>query len=398
LYGTEKGPEAGDQGKDQVSWDFSDDTATPEEPLEPLEPGEADAWADHDWASGEAEPLEPLEPMQPGDLVEWGESEDDTPEGPQAPEAPDEADAPETIHEVVDRPAVEHLYDAPISPARYADLINAGDQPIPLFDGPPSRDQTEQGELSDCGVIATLGAVAGHRPEAISDAIQQNDDGTYTVRLHEAKTDSDGFTRPTGRQVELTVTPDLLEREDASGVPVLARLNGSAWCALMEKAMAGVDQTWEEERKAEWEEEWKSEAEAEGYDGPTPTGYERLNRGSTAGERAEMLTQLTGQESAVYPFPTGPDGYYQMLDHFAVQLADGKPVLTDTRELDLDKGEMELPKDLVDGHVYEVVAVQDDMVYLRNPWNEQDPKPLTRDEFMDAFQPRNGRGAYTTLE
>ncbi|GKQ39096.1 hypothetical protein [Streptomyces sp. A012304] len=394
LYGTEKGaeagPEVGDQGKDQVSWDFSEDTAAPEEPLEPAE---VDAWADQDWASGEAEPLEPLEPMQAGDLVEWGEFQDDTPE---APEAPDEADAPETIHEVVDRPAVEHLYDAPISPARYADLINAGDQPIPLFDGPPSRDQTEQGELSDCGVIATLGSVAGHRPEAISDAIQQNEDGTYTVRLHEARTDSDGFTRPTGRQLELTVTPDLLEYEDAPGEPVLARMEGSAWCALMEKAMAGVDQTWDAERRAEWEQEWSEERVYEGLgEGPTPEGYERLNRGSTSIQRAEMLTQLTGEESVVYDFPKGPDAYDQLLDHFAVQLSEGKPVLTGSRGLEDDDDK--LPGGVVEGHVYEVVGVQDGKVHLRNPWNEDDPEPLAEKDFMDAFQPRGSRGDYTTL-
>jgi hypothetical protein len=59
--------------------------------------------------------------------------------------------------------------------------------PIPCFDGPPTREQTVQGQLGDCGVIATIGAIAGHRPEAIRDCVRPNDDGSYEVRLHETR-------------------------------------------------------------------------------------------------------------------------------------------------------------------------------------------------------------------
>ncbi|MFF7789336.1 hypothetical protein [Streptomyces sp. NPDC007991] len=307
-------------------------------------------------------------------------------------------DGPEKIEEKVDRPRVEHMYERPLPPSEYGDPINSGGKRIPLFYGPPTREQTAQGSLYDCGVIATLGAVAGHRPDVIFSSIRENGDGTYSVSLHETERGVDGIARPTGRQMELVLTPDLPAVKDQPGVSVLARTEGTAWCALMEKAMAGVDQTWGSGRREEWEARWGEEKSSQGLqDGPTPEGYERLNRGSTSWDRSEMLTQMTGQESAVYLFPEGPDANSSLMSHFAYQLANGKPVLTGSRGLDADSGEIELPCGVVDGHAYEVISVQDERIHLRNPWNTMHPKPLTMDEFVDAFQPKGGRGDYTTL-
>jgi hypothetical protein len=54
------------------------------------------------------------------------------------------------------------------------------------FDGPPARQQVAQGSVGDCGIVATLGAVAGHRPPgAIQDAIKQVGDGEYEISLQE---------------------------------------------------------------------------------------------------------------------------------------------------------------------------------------------------------------------
>lgn len=49
----------------------------------------------------------------------------------------------------------------------------------------PRLDDIAQGSLGDCWALTGLGAVAHSNPEAIADAITDNGDGTYTVRLYE---------------------------------------------------------------------------------------------------------------------------------------------------------------------------------------------------------------------
>jgi hypothetical protein len=106
--------------------------------------------------------------------------------------------------------------------------------PIPCFDGPPAREQTRQGQLGDCGVIATLGAIAGHRPEAIKDCVRPIDDGGYEVLLHETRYVPDqGRTEPTGRMITLTVTKDLPVLEDEPGTPAFAGLTRESMLAAV---------------------------------------------------------------------------------------------------------------------------------------------------------------------
>ncbi|GLY78693.1 hypothetical protein [Actinoallomurus iriomotensis] len=91
--------------------------------------------------------------------------------------------------EVVDRPDFQDPREDPrLVPDRYDTPLERTDGTrTPLFRGEPTREQTKQGDLGDCGIIATLGAVAGHRPEAIRDCVRETDDGNYEVRLHEAR-------------------------------------------------------------------------------------------------------------------------------------------------------------------------------------------------------------------
>jgi hypothetical protein len=391
---------------------------TPAEPEEVAEPEAPEQPAEVDWSevtvsdevSGEvsdlSEPDEPVAPdaelaVQASESVQAGESVEEPAQADQvdSQDAPVATDAPEKIEAVVDRPGIDHMYDRPFyEPVQYGDPINFGDKPIPLFDGPPVREQTQQGALYDCTVIATLGAVAGHRPEVISQSIRENGDGTYTVSLHETVRGDDGIARPTGRQIELSLTPDLPTPTARPGESALAATQGTAWCALLEKAVAGVDQTWDDDRRGQWENRWAVEKGAAGIpEGPIPEGYERLNRGAWPLEPSELLTQLTGEESALYVFPTEDDAQDRVKHHIEHQLAEGKPVLVGTRPLDAEAGEFELPKKLYGAHAYEVVAVDGDMLHLRNPWNEQHPDALTMDEFFHACQSDKHRGGYTTL-
>jgi hypothetical protein len=164
----------------------------------------------------------------------------------------------------------------------------------------------------------------------------------------------------------------------------------------MEKAFAGVDQTWTTQRWIAWMDDWAGlcaqdqadDAEKPRSD-PAPAGYVRLHQGTTPWERAEALTQLTGQPAVVREFPAGWDEWH-INRIIRTQLADGKPVLVSSRPK-THKRES-LPHGLEAEHVYEVTGVEKGKIILRNPWNKDHPQPMETHEFA-----RNMSRYYSTL-
>jgi Calpain family cysteine protease len=304
-------------------------------------------------------------------------------------------DRPAELTGTVDRPDFQDPGEHPsVVPDRYGTPLDGAR--TPLFAGEPVREQTQQGRLGDCGVIATLGAVAGHRPEAIRDCVRETEDGDYEVRLHEATYSTEQMRyEPTGRMITLTVTPDLPVYDADPARPAFAdsRDTGAAWAPILEKAIAGSDQTWSDERRDRWTERWA----AQGGGGEAPSGYVRLNQGSNASDRAELLTQLTGRPARTLEFPTTPDRNgrttdQQLVDEFRERLEDHKPILVGTRAR--GDGEPPLTKKLAECHAYEVTKVDDQgRIHLRNPWNRRHPDPLTITEFTNYVRPR-----YSTLD
>ncbi|MGW6567320.1 C2 family cysteine protease [Streptomyces sp. NPDC054975] len=384
-------PDTGDEPDEpqqpEEAWEpeYADRSGTPEEPREPREPGEPE------------EPQEPDEPEQPED------PEADAAEDRQDPEraflgdvfaklrdtlagSREPAEAPADLYATVDRPKFNamEIPEFGVTLFQYGTPLERPDgKRTPLFDGPPKREQTEQGSLGDCGVIATMGAVATHLPEAISECVKENSDGSYEVTFHQVKKTSSGdWTRcePNGAVTVLTITPELVVQYDRPDKPAYARAGaeGVAWPAILEKAFAGVDQTWEGDRPGQ------------------ASGYERLDLGTRASHRAEMLTQLTGRPAYTDDVPTqydmnGVSPDRQLLTLFREKLEAGCPILIGTRKL--EKDEPDLRKGLVDGHAYEVTRVDDQgLIHLRNPHNLNDPKPLTAKELRD-----NCSSQFTTM-
>lgn len=327
-------------------------------------------------------------------------------------------DKPDETALRIDRPWADDPYADAWPPSDYRSdaLDDADGNRMPLFDGKPKREDTEQGRIGDCGVIASIGALAGTKPDKIADAITPNPDGTYSVRLYRASSAyHDGMTSTPGQPYTFTVTPDLPVRKDKDG-DLTKNLTGAvadsaAWPAIMEKAIAGSDQAWTPEQKQAYEARWelqkaaRNEQRAEDGepplpDGPVPTGYVRLNQGTTAWDRAEILTSITGRQSEVRPIPDGDDELVKNL--FADKIAYDKPVLVGSRRYDDAAGEREFPHTLEASHVYEVTGInRDNRIELRNPWNDTHPDPLTFDEFREYFRRKNADGSraghYTTL-
>ncbi|WP_149826064.1 C2 family cysteine protease [Streptomyces tailanensis] len=304
----------------------------------------------------------------------------------------EKSDQVREISDFVDKPDFQ-VPEKMFPPDRYGTPLDRPDGTrTPLFDGTPTREQTRQGELGDCGVIATLGAVAGHGPQDITNAVRESEDGTYEVRFHGAKSAGFGRYEPTGDMIKLTVTPDLPVHSALPDRPAFADsvTTGAAWAPIMEKAVAGLDQTWTEERAASWKLTHNRPDDLR-------TGYVRLGVGTKSHEHAELLVQLTGVPAETWDLPTGYDytgrsAKRQVLDHFREKLADNCPIVVGTRKPGVE--EPPLPKDLSGGHAYEVTEVDDKgRIHLRNPHNKDHPEPLTFEEFRTSLLP-----FYTTLE
>lgn len=262
----------------------------------------------------------------------------------------------------------------------------------PLFKGPPAREQAAQGALGDCGIVATMRAVAAHRPDDISKRVRQRDDGNYEVSLHDTRYSPETMRwEPTGKTTTLVVTPELPVSSDAPGNPAYANSGKArvAWPSIIEKGIAGVDQAWPE-----------GEARLRHGD-PPPSGYTRLDKGSFPHGRAELLTMLTGQPAGVREYPKDPGDAdpaesrlagKRLAQQFRNLLEDGKPILVGTRPKEVD--EKRMLHGLFPNHVYEVVGVDsDDKIRLGNPWNHGHPEAMTPQQVMAHTHPY-----YSTLE
>ena len=87
-----------------------------------------------------------------------------------------------------------------------------------------------QGLTGDCWLVASLIAIAATRPELIENAVTDNEDGTFTVRLYEA-----------GAARDVTVNGELYMHA-AIRKPVYMRSRNATelWGPIIEKAYAGL--------------------------------------------------------------------------------------------------------------------------------------------------------------
>ena len=200
-------------------------------------------------------------------------------------------------------------------------------------EGIDANDFTQAG-LGNCAFLASMASIAASRPELIEDMIQDNRDGTYTVR----------FFNPDGTEAHITVDDQLpLTRGGVRGY-TKARDPQELWLSIVEKAYAV-------------------------YRGGS---YERIESQSPA----VVMQHLTGGKKSVYGVKPGDDRIYGQLERALAEgrfIVAGNFVITD--DPNTPKTEHNDPAFVVP-HAYTVLEVLERdgerFVVLRNPWGKKE--------------------------
>lgn len=244
----------------------------------------------------------------------------------------------------------------------------------PLKNSPDAKEHSfhlndlQQGLVGDCFLLASLGGIANKQPDVLENAIQDNKDGTYTVRFYE---------KIMGAPFPVYETVNNLLPVDKNGNLTYAKQgdNGELWPAIVEKAWAQ-------------------------HNG----GYDKIDGGNPG----EMLEALTGKPSIEKPaadvtfdqitqqldnggaviFSTYDD---KKLDFWIFKLDIPDQTNIDAKYVDLDhlsRGVSAQGK-LVPNHAFVVESVDKHAgtVSLLNPWgNAFPPIVLTEKEFQESIQ------------
>jgi len=210
-----------------------------------------------------------------------------------------------------------------------------------LFVNGPSYTDMFQGNLGDCYLIATLGALAKSNPSVIENMIIPNGDNTWTVRFYE----SDG-------------APDYVTVDRALPTNGYGYLVYAGWCF---QATNSQNELWiplVEKAYAEW-----NETGQEG--GAGTNSYSSIESGNPAA----VYDQVLGNQSAVYLPTTDPTNLVEPALINAITA--NKPVTAGTYD---DPG-----NGLVGSHAYTVIGYDSasDTFLLYNPWGCAQPSPLT---------------------
>lgn len=237
-------------------------------------------------------------------------------------------------------------------------------QPFVQGDGDSSKahpSDITQGALNDCYVLSSFAAIAYRDPKFLEGMIQQNKDGTYTVRFRQPNDHPFWqFWESSTKDVKVTVTAEFPMKD---GKPVFAQLGDSKdgtqelWPLIVEKAYAQ-------------------------YKG----GYTAFANG---GVPAKVLADITGKE-----------GHFLLND--SIEFSDvydrwksGDAIVANTRAPDSVKTnplfgvDSPLKEPLVAWHIYYVTNVDNDKktITLRNPWGWEHPEvTLTWEQYKAAYE------------
>ena len=205
-----------------------------------------------------------------------------------------------------------------------------------LFVGGVSKDDVVQGMIGNCYMVAGFASVAAQNPKAISDAIKDNGDGTFTVRFFQPSYGSASAT-----PVNVTVDGQLPTKWGGLNY-AKGKDRSELWVPLMEKAYA----------------QWKG-------------GYENIGHGGAAGD---VMAALTGRRSS-YTWLSTSANEQAIFTQLKGALSSGKSAAAGTHGEE-DKA-LYTGTGMYADHAYSITGTSEEngvrYVHLRNPWGEVEP-------------------------
>jgi hypothetical protein len=189
------------------------------------------------------------------------------------------------------------------------------------------RSDVNQIKINDCGLPATLAALAEKNPGLLEKMIKLNPNGSYTVTFYDD-----------GKPVEIVVQPEVLKSGNNTVTGYGDRPDGTSpelWAVIVEKAAA----------------QWKG-------------GYKNIE----ARWPGDWMEEITGKESQ-----RTDAGDVKSAADIQAQLDSGHAVTFSTQSSDdhIEMREMK-PKPLVGPHAYTVIGTDGDYVLLQNPWGSRE--------------------------
>lgn len=208
-----------------------------------------------------------------------------------------------------------------------------------LFKDGVSGNEVIQGSLGDCYFAAGLAAVATKEPSAITRAILENANGTFTVRFFDLP-----FLPMFGETLEVKVTVDGQLPTRSGGLRYgRNRDRSELWVAVLEKAFA----------------QWKG-------------SYGTIASG---GSPAQIMSALTGRPCEVCKVSPEHDGK-SFFEKLKKALSDGRCAATGT--YGKERAALYAGTGIYANHAYSITdaTVEGDRLFitLRNPWGEVEPR------------------------
>lgn len=218
------------------------------------------------------------------------------------------------------------------------DLTGVSYQPVPggvLYRDGLSPNDVEQGQLGDCYLLSALAGFAQTNPKVLTDAITDNQNGTYTVRFFR---NDPSF----GPQPEYVTVDGDFPTKNGWARLYAQTPNGELWPAVVEKAYAKFQ-----------------------------GGYGLIGQGGVPGDVAYALTGDMASMRLVVATSAGST--FERIDH---ALAKQQSVTACTLSDALRPAKNKL-EGLVGGHAYSIERTYEEngtkYVELRNPWGHQGP-------------------------
>ena len=278
----------------------------------------------------------------------------------------------------VDRPDLPTGRPYGLPELEHGQPLSLDGEPLPVVRDPArplNPERVISGAFVNCGVPAIISAVVQDRPQVAQAWAESLSGPQARMDMFEATEPTEDLPEsyPTGRAVDLTLTPDLpVYRDDptiSAGVNVT--LAEETWPGYAEKAAAGMP----------------------GVDGAPPlstvpgeTGYDRLEHLPNAG-LIQLMAQYTGEPAYMGEVPTGDGAEQRMAAILDAHAGDpmiigfGQPT-EDPSGLVMD-GE-QLDTGLYVNHAYTRRGYDDGLVDLRDPRGNEVVDQLTPAELVET--------------